>query len=210
MRDFLCLRQKFISPNRCFHLFKSNLLINTFLNERNPDRCWINNSRCPFFDSCDYFLMLRLSFHLYVCVFQYLCMSAYVQPNVSVRMVCLWRYLWPICAFVPSSNPITFLRWSMTLINVLCRGFSFTLGTPNGLFTYMSYWQHPPPPLPPFGNLYANRQFGALGEHPNAKQLCRVCIYHVLILLAHTQVMGILPTWWLKGYLSHHSLYSGY
>lgn len=149
--------------------------------------------------------MLRLSFH-FLCVFQYLCMSAYVQPNVSVHMVCLWRYLWPICAFVPSSNPITFLRRSMTLINVLCRGFSFTLGTPNGLFTYMSYWQQIPPP---FGNLYANRQFGALGEYHNTKQWCRVCIYHILILLAHTQVTGILPTWWLKRYLSHHSLCSG-
>lgn len=52
-------------------------------------------------------------------------LHVHVWPNVNGWMVCLWRYLWPICAFVLSSNNITFLWRSMRLINVLCSGFSF-------------------------------------------------------------------------------------
>lgn len=72
MRDFLRRHKKSISPNRCFHLFKSNLLINTFLHERIPNRCWINNSRCPFFDSGDYFFGLS-PFDGCMRAFEYLC-----------------------------------------------------------------------------------------------------------------------------------------
>lgn len=68
MRDFLRRHKKSISPNRCFHLFKSNLFINTFLHERIPNRCWINNSRCPFFDSGDYSFWLVSFRWLHTCI----------------------------------------------------------------------------------------------------------------------------------------------
>lgn len=128
-------------PNRCFHLFGFNLLINTLLIERITTRCWINNTRCPVFHSCAYETTLSLPFMLRVCVCVYcIYVTTCVQPGASV---CLGRYLWPIWAFVPSS---AFLRWSMRLINVLCRGFPFTQGTPHGLFTFVSYWQQIPFP----------------------------------------------------------------
>lgn len=151
--------------------------------------------------------MLRL-FFLFVCVSTCVA-SAYVHvwPNVNVCMVCLWRYLWPICAFVPSSNPITFLRRSMRLINVLCRGFSFTQGTPNGLFTYMSYWQQIPLPI---GNLCVNRQFEALGcMIPLGSYVEFAFAMSSFCYTAHTQDMGILPTQWFERYVSHRGLCSG-
>lgn len=143
MRNSLCLNSRFISPNRCFHLFKLNVLINTFIDEKITDRCYIKKLKMPFvwyLCKCSDAMAVSL-----ICVYMDVCTC--VWPSMSMCMVCLWRYLWPICTFVLSYSPITFLRWSMRLINVLCRGFPFTQGTPHGLFTYMSYWQHIPFPL---------------------------------------------------------------
>lgn len=94
MRDFLHRHKKSISPNRCFHLFKSNLLMNTFLRKSIPNRCWINNSRCPFFDSGDYFFGLSPSdmctcIHVPVHVGLCVCACAWCdQMWASARHVC--------------------------------------------------------------------------------------------------------------------------
>lgn len=146
--------------------------------------------------------MLWLSLHFVcVCVCVYVCEHLCVTKYECVHGMFV-RYLWPISAFALSSNPITFLRWSTRLINVLCRGFPFTQGTPHGLFTYMSYWQHIPFPLVTSGKINTLTS----GVHKNTRQLCGTCISHVLILLydshprhghpAHMVTQKILESLW--------------